>query len=176
MNCWHAATVARRWQSMTSQRTKPSADFFQYLGGFRRQTPMAAERSEVKHREDLDETLAARYASGGRPVGGSQPGHGSRYAGWKEKRAGAPPKACPRRLVQCRYCHSTVVFADRESHEDGCSMLPLACRYCGEVRPKSELALHENSHCARRPVECTECKAQMCAAERAYFFSEHAHG
>ncbi|ETI31938.1 hypothetical protein L914_20328 [Phytophthora nicotianae] len=71
---------------------------------------------------------------------------------------------CPKRLVKCRICDEDVWFCERDRHEkDECPLRTYGkCDDgCGQMLRYNEIAHHLLFSCAKRTVECKECKQRM---------------
>lgn len=61
---------------------------------------------------------------------------------------------CPKRLVNCQYCHEVYVHELEKDHFPVCREFPRNCQYCGASFPSKKIQNHEANECEETPLPC----------------------
>ena len=64
-------------------------------------------------------------------------------------------RECPKRLIHCDHCASSVEYQELNEHNRNCSKYPLSCANCGESGiPRDRLNEHLEKICLRTEIDC----------------------
>ncbi|KAI4878083.1 hypothetical protein NFI96_007471 [Prochilodus magdalenae] len=83
---------------------------------------------------------------------------------------------CLRRSITCPDCAASVIFSEKEFHEQVCPFANTVCEYCNMELIRDQLASHCDTDCLKAPVACTfsmfGCREKMMRNDLALHMQE----
>ncbi|MCJ8747344.1 hypothetical protein PDJAM_G00152340 [Pangasius djambal] len=74
---------------------------------------------------------------------------------WKNSVEEHMNKDCLQRLITCPDCAESIIYADKQFHEQMCPFVNTVCEYCNMDFIRGQLSSHCATDCLKAPVACT---------------------
>ncbi|XP_066509864.1 TNF receptor-associated factor 6-like [Hoplias malabaricus] len=95
---------------------------------------------------------------------------------WKSELEEHINQECLQRLVTCSDCAASIVYAEKQFHEQMCPFANIVCEYCNMELIRDQLASHCDTDCLKAPVACTfslfGCREKMMRNDLALHMQE----
>ncbi|KAK3510183.1 hypothetical protein QTP70_026776 [Hemibagrus guttatus] len=74
---------------------------------------------------------------------------------WKNSIEEHMNQDCLQRLITCPDCAESIIYADKQFHEQMCPFVSTVCEYCNMDLIRGQLSSHCATDCLKAPVACT---------------------